>query len=81
MPHRSLGWTEADQAELDALIWELVSRVPEHRARCSRCEAEARTGFPCLHVGEAIDAVLGWVDARRLLSRAQYLRRREEGRA
>ena len=71
-----LGWTEADAAELDALAWELVTLVPEHRARCPRCQAQERTGFPCPHVGEAIEAVLDWQRRRRLLSRADWLRRR-----
>jgi hypothetical protein len=80
-PTRRVGWTAADAAELDVLIWALVEGVPEHRARCKRCEAQTRTGFSCPAVGEAIEAVLGWVAARRLLSRAEYLRRQEEGRA
>jgi hypothetical protein len=70
-----LGWTEADRAELDALVWELVTLIPEHRARCPLCEDETRTRLPCPRVNEAIQAVLDWVVRRRLLSRAEYLRR------
>lgn len=70
-------WTLADQAELDVLIWELVTRVREHRERCSHCEAAKRTGFPCPAVGEAIETMLDWRRGRALLSRAEHLRARE----
>ena len=40
-----VGWTGADQAELDVLVWELVTRVPEHRRDCDLCAAsEPRAG-------------------------------------
>jgi hypothetical protein len=68
------SWTAADQAELDCLIWELVDRLPEHRERCARCRAQKEAGFPCPHVGAAIDAVLDWRRRRALLSRAESLR-------
>jgi hypothetical protein len=32
-------WTEADQAELDTAIWELVRVLEEHRATCPVCNA------------------------------------------
>jgi hypothetical protein len=71
-----VGWSEADAAELDALVWELVTLVPEHRARCKLCQDGRRTGLPCPRVGEAIEAVLDWHRRRRLLSRAEWYRRR-----
>jgi hypothetical protein len=71
-----LGWTEADRAESDVLVWELVTLAPEHRARCPLCEDGRRTGLPCPRVGEAIEAVLDWHRRRRLLSRAEWHRRR-----
>ena len=64
-------WTEADDAELDVLVHELVHGVFEHRPRCARCA----DGYPpCPHVREAIEAVLEWRAARALLSRAEWLR-------
>jgi hypothetical protein len=73
---RWLGWTNADQAELDCVLWEFLSRREEHRARCPRCQAERETGWPCPYVREAWEAVEDWIARRRLLSRAEWFRRR-----
>jgi hypothetical protein len=51
-------------------------RLAEHEASCRRCEL-ARPGH-CAAVDEAIAAVLEWRWKRGLLSRAQYLRQRQE---
>ena len=52
-------WTAADQAELDVLLWALVSGYFEHRRRCATCAA----GFPpCQHLQAAIEA-LHWAQA------------------
>jgi hypothetical protein len=75
--NRAAWWTDADRAELAVLIWELVTRVPEHKTRCARCQAEKATGFPCPAVTEAIEAVLDWRRGRQLLSRAEWLRARQ----
>lgn len=69
-----VGWTGADQAELDVLVWELVTRVPEHRRDCDLCARERAEGWPCARVTEAIEAVLAWRVRRALLSRAERLR-------
>ena len=38
-PSAMSGWTEADQAELDVLLWALVTTHAEHRARgCHACD-------------------------------------------
>jgi hypothetical protein len=64
-------WTDADQAELDCLLWELVDGVEAHRPQCASCAA----GFPpCPHVQRAIAVVLEWRHRRGLLSRARWLR-------
>ena len=46
-------WTGADQAELDALLWRLVSDYFEHRQNCRACarpvnpaDCRARTSRP-----------------------------------
>jgi hypothetical protein len=72
-PSTTLGrwWTAADAAELDVLVYELVSRYFEHRPLCASCAAGDP---PCPHVREAIEAVVDWREARALLSRAEYLR-------
>jgi hypothetical protein len=66
-------WTDADQAELEVAIWELVSMIDEHRPTCETCAA----GFPpCPVVAKAIEAVLEWRQRRALLSKAETLRQR-----
>jgi hypothetical protein len=64
-------WTVADQAELDALTWTLISDYFQHRPCCETCEA----GYPpCPQLQAAIGAVLDWREARLWLSLARYLR-------
>jgi hypothetical protein len=65
--------TAADLAELDVLVWELAKGYHEHRPRCAACAGP----LPCPHVGRAIQEVLDWLDARILLTRAQWLRERQ----
>jgi hypothetical protein len=67
-------WTEADEAERDLLVFELVRHLPAHAARCRACQ-ERRD---CPHAQEALEIFLEWQTGRRLLSRATYLRDREE---
>lgn len=57
-------WTEADAAEFDVLVWELVRLHGRHRDHPDVAAA----------VGEAVDAILDWRRARDLRSRAAYLR-------
>ena len=66
-----LGWTEADDAELAALVWELVDGISEHRPQCASCAAVYP---PCPHIGRAIQIVIDWYHGRELLSRARRLR-------
>lgn len=54
-------WTEADEAELDALCWALVSALEV-------VEGPKRT--------ELIEDVIAWMRMRLLLSKAEWLRRR-----
>jgi hypothetical protein len=68
------GWTPADQAELDALVWALVTDYFEHRDRCGRCAGPQ----PCPHLQAAIREVCEWRQARILLSRAEALRAERE---
>jgi hypothetical protein len=69
-------WTEADSAELDVLVNELVTGYFEHRHACRACVPNAM--LPCPHVQRAIAVVVDWRDARWLLSRAEALRARVE---
>ena len=64
-------WTEADDAELAALVWELVDEIFEHRPQCASCAAVYP---PCPHIGRAIQIVIDWYAGRELLSRARRLR-------
>jgi len=69
-------WSPADAAELDVLVWALVSGYSEHRKKCRACADEPEPGapYPCPHLAGAIDVVLDWREARILLSRAHALR-------
>lgn len=59
-----IGWTRADQAELELLVDELVSVAWPHRGKPRFDSALA----------EAVEAVLDWRRARILRSRACRLR-------
>jgi hypothetical protein len=64
-------WSPADAAELDVLVWALISGYSEHREKCRAC---AEATYPCPHLAGAIDLVLNWRQARMLLSCAPALR-------
>jgi hypothetical protein len=72
-------WTEADAAELDLLIHELVKVAVFHERRCSICRQE-RGILHCSPMGEAIEAVIEWRDGRVLQSKANWLRVRQQAR-
>lgn len=74
-------WTEADQAELDCLLHELVVGIFTHRERCARCIAHRNReqgSLPCPHVGKAIAVVVDWHQARDLRSYARWVRLQRE---
>jgi hypothetical protein len=71
-------WTPADQAELDAFAYGLVDAVDAHKA--AGCEVCAVGYPPCPVVTEAIERVVEWREARRLLSLATWLRARQDER-
>jgi hypothetical protein len=64
-------WTEADEAELEVVAWELTGALIAHRDHCSICRD---LGHLCPVIGEAVDAAGHWKRGRSLLSRAEYLR-------
>lgn len=66
-------WTEADQAESEVLVRELVDGIWEHRPKCASC-ARSRTDGPCPHIRKAIEIVVEWHERRHLVSRAIWLR-------
>ena len=67
-------WTEADQAEHDLLVYELIKVAHAHRVGCTIC----KTGGPwCAPLGEALEAVVEWRQGRILRSKAAWLRARE----
>jgi hypothetical protein len=63
-------WTDADAAELDAIVHELVRAAWAHRD-CAHCN-EGGTWCPAMR--EAAEAAFEWRRARALLSRAEFLR-------
>lgn len=70
-------WTEADDAEMDVLVAELV-RIYPHPQTCERCVVQ---GYPCdpfrKALESALEAITGWRDNRILQSKAAYYRARE----
>lgn len=75
------AWTEADAAELDCLLDELVSGYFDHRDQCARCirwRGRETGATPCQHVRTAIDVVLEWRRRRELRTRAEELRYHRE---
>jgi hypothetical protein len=70
-------WSPADAAELTLLACAWVDAVYEHKAgRCSVC---AEPGLElCRPVEEALEGIVAWRDRRALLSRAIYLRARQD---
>jgi hypothetical protein len=67
-------WTEADDAELDVLVRELVSVAGQHVNHCSVC---SEGGPWCPGMVEAFEVVVDWRDGRILRSKAAWLRERE----
>jgi hypothetical protein len=70
----SLGWTRADQAELDIILWEFLDALYLHRDLCAACY---RLNRWCRPLDDAWTAVEVWLYRRRLLSKAQWLRDEE----
>ncbi len=75
--HRRLGkltdqpwWTQADQAELDALLGEWVDGALEHKERCTVCSS----GDVCTAVVDAWLIVWEFREQRARVSKAQWLR-------
>ena len=68
---QTVGWTRADQAELEVLIWHLVEAAEVHQAGCWACY---RLNRWCPPLADAFQAVLDWRNRRRLISRAEWLR-------
>jgi hypothetical protein len=68
-------WTPADRAELDAFAQRLVDAVHAHRA--AGCEVCAAGYPPCPVVTKAVEQVVEWRDRRIMLSRAKWLRARQ----
>jgi hypothetical protein len=69
-------WTPADEADLDAFVRGVVEAVTaHHEAGCAVCAA----GYPpCPVVRAAIDRVIEWRQVRIPLSRAAWLRARQD---
>jgi hypothetical protein len=69
-------WSTADESELAVLVYALVRDWADfHKPRCHACQAQ---GARCPHLAEAIEAVLDWLEWRRVRSKAAWLRRRED---
>jgi hypothetical protein len=72
-------WTALDQAELDVIIWELVSRTWEHRKSCHICSGFDPEGHKsCAAFDKAVEAMSEWIFKRKLVSKMEALRKLEE---
>jgi hypothetical protein len=72
-------WTEADDAELDLLVDELIRLEYAHRERCPVCSVGI-VRANCPKSCAAIEVVLGWRERRILRSKASWLRARQAAR-
>jgi hypothetical protein len=72
-------WTDADDAELDALVHEFIVGLWQHRETCRACESGG--GLWCDRTRAALGAVLDWRQGRILRSKAEWLRIRELARS
>ena len=71
------AWTQADAAELDVLLHELVGAYFDHRDTCDHCiacRARQAGSTPCPYLASAIAIVLDWRQKRQLLTTAEELR-------
>ena len=73
-------WTDADQSELEQLVWEFVQLGRQHKGldgyrRCPRCEVAI--GGWCETLATIWEDVEAWLASRRMRSRAEWLRRRQ----
>lgn len=67
----TLGWSAADDAELDVLVDAFVGAVLAHRTGCAVCCA----GGPwCAPLAECFDGLVAWRRSRALRSKAVWLR-------
>lgn len=73
-PQPKPWWTDADQAELDMLLWEFLGAAWRHKLDCSSCVSENRF---CGPLSTAWDAIEEWLASRRLKSKAEWLRARQ----
>lgn len=64
-------WTEADEAELDLLLWTLVDAYFEHKEHCEVCFLGKER---CEQVVEAVREAADWTHFRQLRSKAEALR-------
>jgi hypothetical protein len=80
--HRSASWwTDADQAELELLVGELMCVVRAHQARCLECSTVGIAQAECPPLRRSFEAVLDWRESRIRQSKAAWLRWRENERA
>lgn len=64
-------WTAADQAELDVLLWELVTIFRRHRLHCTECLLGRSF---CDPMRACVEIVIDWRERRLLRSKADWLR-------
>ena len=74
-----IWWTEADDAEIDIAVWELVSVAESHKG-CEACAgAKSRGHNFCAPFTRAVEALCEWKERRSLLSRAEFYRAMHNG--
>jgi PIN domain nuclease of toxin-antitoxin system len=78
-PLPAAAWTQADQAELDLLTWELVHAHHDHRSACPDCQA---LGRPCERLAEGTahvtEMIVAWRDRRIRATTAEQARQEQD---
>lgn len=64
-------WTEADEAEIDLVAYELVDAMKTHEENCPECQA---AGYGCTVIRDLLELAVRWRDKRLLETKAETIR-------
>jgi hypothetical protein len=85
-------WTDADQAEYEAILAAILDAIELHQQTCEVCvekEAAIRekrryalpiSTWPCTFTQRLLDILFRWYSLRSLTSKAEWLRREQTSR-
>jgi len=64
-------WTEADEAEIDLVAYELVDAMKTHEENCLECQVQ---GYGCAVIRDLLELTIRWRDKRLLETKAETIR-------